>query len=48
MEKIRHQFTSKDIAALIIPLIADSFISILIGMSDTILFSRCGEAAVYG
>ena len=48
MEKIRHQFTSKDIAALIIPLIADSFLSILIGMADTIMVSRCGEAAVSG
>ena len=48
MEKIRHQFTSKDIAALIIPLIADSFLSILIGMADTIMVARCGEAAVSG
>ena len=48
MEKLKHQFTSRDLAALIIPLIADSFLSILIGMADTIMVSRCGEAAVSG
>ena len=46
MEK--HQFTARDLRALIIPLIADSFLSILIGMADTIMVSGCGEAAVSG
>ncbi len=46
MEK--HQFTARDLRALIIPLIADSFLSIMIGMADTIMVSGCGEAAVSG
>ena len=46
MEK--HQFTARELRALIIPLIADSFLSILIGMADTIMVSACGEAAVSG
>ena len=44
----QHQFTARDLRALIIPLIADSFLSILIGMADTIMVSGCGEAAVSG
>ena len=44
----QHQFTARDLRALIIPLIADSFLSILIGMADTIMVSACGEAAVSG
>lgn len=43
-----HQFTARDLRALIIPLIADSLLSILIGMADTIMVSGCGEAAVSG
>ena len=43
-----HQFTARDLWALIIPLIADSFLSILIGMADTVMVSTCGEAAVSG
>ena len=46
MEK--HQFTARELRALIIPLIADSFLSILIGMADTVMVSTCGEAAVSG
>ena len=48
MGRIRHQFTPVELASLIIPLIADSFLSILIGMADTIMVARCGEAAVSG
>lgn len=48
MGRIRHQFTPAELASLIIPLIADSFLSILIGMADTIMVARCGEAAVSG
>ena len=43
-----HQFSARDLRALIIPLIADSFLSILIGMADTVMVSTCGEAAVSG
>ena len=43
-----HQFSPRDLRALIITLIADSFLSILIGMADTVMVSTCGEAAVSG
>ena len=43
-----HQYTRKELYSLIIPLIADSFLSILIGMADTVMVSTCGEAAVSG
>ena len=46
MEK--HMYLRRDLAALIIPLIIDSFLSILIGMADTIMVSTNGEAAVSG
>ena len=48
MMKEQHQLTARDLRALIIPLIADSLLSILIGMADTIMVSACGEAAVSG
>ena len=41
-------YTRRALAALIIPLIIDSFLSILIGMADTIMVSSNGEAAVSG
>ena len=41
-------YLRRDLAALIIPLIIDSFLSILIGMADTIMVSTNGEAAVSG
>ena len=44
----KHQFTSRELTSLIIPLIADALLSILIGMADTIMVARCGEAAVSG
>ncbi len=44
----KHQYSTKELCLLIIPLIADSFLSILIGMADTIMVSSCGEAAVSG
>ncbi len=46
MEK--HMYSRRSLAALIIPLIIDSFLSILIGMADTIMVSSNGEAAVSG
>lgn len=41
-------YSRRSLAALIIPLIIDSFLSILIGMADTIMVSTNGEAAVSG
>ena len=43
-----HQYSTRELYSLIIPLIADSFLSILIGMADTVMVSSCGEAAVSG
>ncbi len=42
----RHQFTWKEVGALIIPLIVEQALSILIGMADTMMVSSSGEAAV--
>ena len=44
----KHMYSRRNLAALIIPLIIDSFLSILIGMADTIMVSTNGEAAVSG
>ncbi len=44
--KEKHQFTWKEIGALIIPLIVEQALSILIGMADTMMVSKAGEAAV--
>ena len=45
---MKHQYSGRELYSLIIPLIADSFLSILIGMADTVMVSSCGEAAVSG
>lgn len=45
-EKELHQFRSKEVAALIIPLIIEQALSIFIGMADTMMVSSAGEAAV--
>ena len=45
---MKHQYSGRELYSLIIPLIADSFLSILIGMADTVMVSTCGEAAVSG
>ena len=41
-------FSRKDLQRLIIPLIIEQFLSITIGMADTVMVSVCGEAAVSG
>lgn len=41
-------FSRKDLQRLIIPLIVEQFLSITIGMADTVMVSVCGEAAVSG
>lgn len=41
-------FSNKDLVALLVPLILESALNMLIGMLDTIMVSRCGEAAVSG
>ena len=39
-------FTNKDIRKLIIPLIIEQFLTVLVGMADTIMVSQVGEAAI--
>lgn len=41
-----HQFSSRYLLTLIIPLILESLLNMMIGMADTIMVSNCGEAAV--
>ncbi|HIS31324.1 MAG TPA: MATE family efflux transporter [Candidatus Limivivens intestinipullorum] len=41
-------FSRKQLTALIIPLIIEQFLSIFVGMADTIMVSNAGEAAVSG
>lgn len=41
-------FTNKDLKVLIIPLIIEQFLAITVGMSDTMMVSFAGEAAVSG
>ncbi|MBQ2800611.1 MAG: MATE family efflux transporter [Lachnospiraceae bacterium] len=39
-------FTNKDIRKLIIPLIIEQFLSVFVGMADTVMVSQTGEAAI--
>ena len=41
-------FTNKDLRLLIIPLIIEQFLAVMVGMSDTVMVSFAGEAAVSG
>lgn len=47
-ERKDFMFSRKDLQRLIIPLIVEQFLSITIGMADTVMVSVCGEAAVSG
>lgn len=39
-------FTNKDITKLIIPLIIEQFLTVFVGMADTVMVSQTGEAAI--
>ena len=39
-------FTNKDIRKLIIPLIIEQFLTVFVGMADTVMVSQTGEAAI--
>lgn len=47
-KKQNHLFSNKALVALLVPLVLESALNMLIGMCDTIMVSRCGEAAVSG
>lgn len=44
----RLLFTRKQLAAIIIPLIMEQILGVTVGMADTVMVSRVGEAAVSG
>ncbi len=46
--KAKHIFSNKELVALLVPLVLESALNMLIGMCDTIMVSKCGEAAVSG
>ncbi len=39
-------FTNKDLRKLIVPLIIEQFLTVLVGMADTVMVSQTGEAAI--
>lgn len=41
-------FSRNDLVRLIIPLIVDQFLQVAVGLSDSIMVARVGEAAVSG
>ena len=43
-----HLFSRNDLVRLIIPLIVDQFLQVAVGLSDSIMVARVGEAAVSG
>lgn len=51
MTKVRpnnYLFSNKALAGLIVPLIIEQFLSILVGMADSVMIANVGEAAVSG
>ncbi len=41
-------FSKSDLKKLIIPLVIEQFLAVTVGMADTMMISRCGEAAISG
>lgn len=44
----RELFSGRELLALIVPLLIEQFLSVTVGMADTMMVSRCGEAAISG
>ena len=47
-QKTSPLFTSQDLRRLILPLIAEQFLAVTVGMADTVMVANVGEAAVSG
>ena len=45
---IGKMFSNTDLKVLIVPLVIEQFLAITVGMSDTVMVSFAGEAAVSG
>ena len=41
-------FSQKDLLRLVGPLLIEQFLAVTVGMADTMMVSRCGEAAISG
>ncbi len=48
MDTKKYLFSNKDLAKLILPLIADQFLQALVGLADSVMIASVGEAAVSG
>lgn len=48
IDRSHYLFSNRDLVALIIPLLVEQFLSILVGMADSIMIASVGEAAVSG
>lgn len=48
IDRSHYLFSNRDLVALIIPLLIEQFLSILVGMADSIMIASVGEAAVSG
>ena len=44
----RVQFTRRDLARLLAPLVVEQFLAVTVGMADTMMVSYAGEAAISG
>ena len=48
VDRSSYLFSNRALTALIIPLIIEQLLNVLVGMADTIMIARVGEAAVSG
>ncbi len=48
IDRSHYLFSNRDLVALIIPLLIEQFLSVLVGMADSIMIASVGEAAVSG
>lgn len=48
VDRSGYLFSSRDLTALLIPLVIEQLLSVLVGMADSIMVANVGEAAVSG